>query len=332
MKKQNGLIAAAVAAAMSAPVYAAEVSISGAVEVEASNSEDFAGATATDIVVATAAVGVDAKLNERVSATLAFLYEEDDTDFGLDEGYITMAMNKTTSLVAGRMYVPFGSFESNMVSDPLTLELGETSETALLLGMESGNVSGSVYTFNGDADEDKEIADGDNAALSFGANIAFANDNMSIGASYISNIAETDGLSGATADVNGVANVDSAVAGYGFSFGYTMGNFSVIAEHVTAADKFAATDLGGATIREDKPRATNVEVAVALQNGTLAAAYQVSSETAFMGLPKYITSVAYTFEPMKDVGMGLEYASMEDFKANGSETANVITAQLAVEF
>ncbi len=328
MKKQNGLIAAAVAAAMSAPVYAADVSISGAVEVEASNSEDYAGAMTTDIVVATAAVGVDAKLNERVSATLAFLYEEDDTDFGLDEGYITMAMNKTTSVVAGRMFVPFGSFESNMISDPLTLELGETSETVLMAAMESGNVSGSVYTFNGDADEDAEIADGDNAALSFGASIGFANDNLSIGASYISNIADTDGLSGGTA-----ANVDSAVAGLGVSFGYTMGNFSVIAEHVTAAEEFTNGDLGGDIANEEKPRATNVEVAFGLKGGTtLAAAYQVSSETEFLGLPKYVTSVAVSFEPMKDVAMGLEYASMEDFAVNGSETGSAITAQLAVEF
>lgn len=326
MKMQKGLIAAAVAAAMSAPAYA-DLTLSGALEVEASTSEDFAGAKNSDIVLATAALAVEAELNERVSATLALLYEEDDTAFGLDEGYITMAMNGTTSVVAGRMFVPFGSFESNMISDPLTLELGETSETAILLGMESGNLSGSVYTFNGDVDEDAEIADGDNAALSFGASAGFASDTLSFGASYISNVAETGGLEAVG------NNVDAMVAGYGVSFGYTMGNFSVIAEHVSAAEKFSNGDLGGAITNEEQPRATNVEVALALKGGTvLAAAYQVSSETAFMGLPKYVTSVAVSFEPMEDVGMGIEYASMEDFSVNGGETGNAITAQLAVEF
>lgn len=345
MKKQNGFIAAAIAAALASPVYAADVTITGAVEVEAAMAEDFAGAKSTDIVVATAAVGLDAKINDRVSATVAFLYEGDDaafdgTTFGLDEGYITLQLNQMTSLVAGRVYVPFGSFQSNMVSDPQTLELGETSETVLMVSEDNGKISGSIYAFNGDVDEASEAPD--NSALSFGANIAIATDSMLLGASYISNIAETGALEG----VNPGSTVDAAVAGYGVNFGYNMGNFSVIAEHVTAAEGFQNGDLGtfdhdddpltadvNIIANEEQPRATNVEVAFGLQNGaTLAAAYQVTSETAFLGLPKYVTSVAYTFEPMKDVSMGIEYATMEDFEVNGSETANAFTVQMAVEF
>ena len=327
MKKQNGLIAAAVAVALASPAYAAEVTLSGAVEVEAAMVEDFAGAKTTDIVVATAAVGLDATINDRVSATVNLLFEEDDTPFGLDEGYVTLQMNKTTSLIAGRVYVPFGTFESNMVSDPQTLELGETSETILMVSEESGKVSGSIYAFSGDVDEASEAPD--NSALSFGANIAIATDNFTVGASYISNIAETGALEG----VNPGSTVDATVAGYGVSFGYTKANLSVIAEHVTAVEGFTNGDLGGAISNEEQPRATNVEVAFALQNGaTLAAAYQITSETAFLGLPKYVTSVAYTFEPMKDVSMGIEYAAMEDFAVNDSETGTAFTAQLAVEF
>ena len=97
----------------------------------------------------------------------------------------------TTSLSAGRMYVPFGSYESNMVSDPLTLDLGETSETAIMVGMESGNISGSLYTFSGDTDETSAT---DNDALSFGGNITYRTDTLWMGASYISNIADSDGI------------------------------------------------------------------------------------------------------------------------------------------
>ncbi len=345
MKKQNGLIAAAVAAALCSPVYAADVTVSGAVEVEAAMAEDYAGVKTSDIIVATAAVGVNAQLNNRASATVNLLYEGDDaafegTTFGLDEAYITVQMDKMSALTAGRMYVPFGTFDSNMVSDPQTLELGETSETALMLGSTGRNFSGSVYTFNGDVEEDAEIAKGDNAALSYGANLAFSNDNLSMGASYISNIAESGALEAAG------TNVKSAVAGYAVSFGFTSGNVSVIAEHVAALDSFKNGDLGtfdhdgdpltaevNNISNEEQPRATNVEVAIALASGsTIAAAYQVTSETAFLGMPKYVTSVAVSFELMKDVNMGIEYASMEDFKVNGSETATAFTAQLAVEF
>jgi len=327
MKNHHGFVAAAVAAALSAPLYAADVSISGAVEVEAGMVEGFDGSQSTDIAVATAAVGLDAQINERVSATVAFLFEEDETEFGLDEGYFTMQLNNVTSLVAGRTYVPFGSFESNMVSDPLTLELGEISETVLMLALGGANISGSLYTFNGDTDE---AAATDNDALSFGANIAFANDNLSLGASYISNIADSDSLQ--TIDDPNAATVDTPVAGMGVSFGYTVGNFSVLAEHVTAAESFTNGDLNGAIQNEEKPRATNVEVAYQMNGTTLAVGYQVSSDTAFLGLPKYVTSVALSFEPMQDVSMGIEYAALEDFEVNGGETGSALTAQLAVEF
>ena len=330
MKKQNGFIAAAVAAALCTPVYATDVTISGAVEVEAAMAEDFAGAKTTDIVVATAAIGVEAVVNDRVTATVNFLYEEDDTPFDVDEAFVTLQLNKMSAVTAGRMIVPFGTFDSNMVSDPLTLELGETSETALLVGMDNGNLTGSVYTFNGDVDDDAEIAKGDNAALSFGASLGLATDNLSVGASYISNIAETGALEGVG------TNVESSVTGMGLSLGYTMGNFSVIAEHVAAMDSFAVSDLGGATAGEEKPAATNVEVAFGLNNGaTIAAAYQVTSDTVFLGLPENVASVAVTFDAMENVGMGIEYATSEDYAiADGGtgESANAFTVQLAVEF
>ena len=338
MKKQNGLIAVAAAAALTAPVYAAElpVAVSGLVEVEAASSEDYAGASTTDIYVATVEMVVDAEVNDKVSAHLAYLYE-DGAGTGLDEGYLTLKLNDATSFVAGRTYVPFGDFSSNMVSDPLTLEMAETSEDVLMFAMESGNVSGSIYTFNGDVDEDAEIAKGDNAALSFGANIAFANDNMSVGASYISNLADTDGLEGAAAEAADPAapGVDSSVAGYGVSFGYTVNNFSVIAEQVTAAEKFTNGDLGALVGNEEQPSATNVEVAFDTGSAVIAAAYQMTEEALFLGMPETATSVAVSFDVMEGAGLGIEYSSKDDYSvADGGtgETETAITANLSVEF
>ena len=51
-------------------------------------------------------------------------------------------------LAAGKMAVPFGNYETQMISDPLTLEIGETAEDALQLGVEAGGFYGSVYAFN----------------------------------------------------------------------------------------------------------------------------------------------------------------------------------------
>ena len=333
MKKQNGLIAAAVAAVLSTPVYAADITISGALEVEASASEDYSNNNTSDVVVATAAVGLDAKINERVSATVGFLYEEDATDFNVDEGYITLQMNDTTSIVAGRMYVPFGNFASNMVSDPLTLELGETSETAVMMAMESGSVAGGLYLFNGDADDSTDTADNDE--LSFGANVGYAADNMGFGVSYISNIADSDMLA-----VNqGVAD---EVAGMGAHFNMNFNNVTVIAEYLAAADDFAVgdqlKDMDGNTQTLTKaitPSAANLEVAFDTGSATVAVAYQVTDEAVVLGMPESKASAAVSFEVMEGASMGIEYATGDDYETADGGTGksdSAFTVQLAVEF
>lgn len=337
MKKQNGVLAAAIAAALCTPVYAVEVTLSGAVEVELGATEDYDGVTATDVVLATAALGVDAKVNERVSAYLGFLYEEDDAAFdgaafGLEEGYLTLQLNDTTALTAGRLFVPFGSFESNMISDPLTLELGETSESALMLEMANGNVSAALYTFNGDADETTTSADND--TLSFGANLGFANDSVSLGASYISNLADSDFMQAATP-----GTLKSAVAGYGVNFGWRVNNVSVIAEYLAAAEGFSNGDVlteGDVSVtNREQPSASNLELAFETGNATIAVAYQMTTEAAFLGLPETVTSAAVTFAVMEGASIGAEYATMTDYDvADGGsgESASAITLQLAVEF
>lgn len=298
------------AALLSSPLAAAEnpITISGAAEVEANMSEDYAGASTADIVVATAAFVVDAQINDSVSAHLAFLYEEDaaafdGSTFVLDEATVTLQFNTATSLSAGRMYVPFGSFESNMVSDPLTLDLGETSETAIMVGMESSNISGSLYTFNGDTDETSAT---DNGALSFGGNITYSTDTLWMGAGYISNIADSDGIQ----DDSVPFTVDSAVAGMGVNFGMKINSFTLLVEHVAAMESFTNGDLGGGVTNEETPTASNVEA-------------------AFLGLPETATSVAVSFDVMEGAGVGVEYRTSEDYAGDDDST---FTLQLAVEF
>ena len=105
------------------------VELSGLVEVEvASWSVDdkgfFEDDDGSDISLATVEVGIDAQISEWSSAHVLLLYEEGEEDDHviIDEGTITLGnMDKfPLYLSAGKMYVPFGSFETNMISDPLT--------------------------------------------------------------------------------------------------------------------------------------------------------------------------------------------------------------------
>ncbi|HDK37764.1 MAG TPA: LbtU family siderophore porin, partial [Thiolapillus brandeum] len=108
------------------------ITFSGLVEVEASYVDTPDG-NESDIVVATVEFGIDAQLTDWINTHILFLYEDGMDNPEVDEAIVTIANLEEAPwlLAAGRMYAPFGNFDSNMVSDPLTLEIGETREEAI---------------------------------------------------------------------------------------------------------------------------------------------------------------------------------------------------------
>jgi len=154
------------------------IELSGLIEVEASFEDiDHVDPAvdderSSDIVLATLELGVDADISKHVKGHILFLFEEDDTEpIEVDEGIISIDGEDVLPLYlnAGRMYVPFGRFESHFISDPLTLELGETRESAALAGFVNDWVELSLGIFNGDTDETGE----DNRIQSYVASAVF---------------------------------------------------------------------------------------------------------------------------------------------------------------
>ncbi len=107
------------------------VELSALVEVEVNATDDDIadpGEDTSDITLATVEIGLDAQLSKWSSGHILLLYGEGEEDDHIivDEGTITLGNldEFPVYLTAGKMYVPFGSFESNMISDPLTSTLG----------------------------------------------------------------------------------------------------------------------------------------------------------------------------------------------------------------
>ncbi|MFC1498503.1 LbtU family siderophore porin [Verrucomicrobiota bacterium] len=144
------------------------ISVGGLIEVEAfAGKED--GETVSDIVLTTFELGIEAELNEWVQGRALLLWEEDGTEpVDLDEAMIVLGGNEAfpAYLKVGKIYVPFGTFNSHFISDPLTLELAETRESAVLAGFASDLLDISAGAFNGDADEHNDKANDVFAALS----------------------------------------------------------------------------------------------------------------------------------------------------------------------
>ena len=65
--------------------------IGGSVEVQASSSYPDSGDSSSDIVVATAEIGIAVQINDWMASEIILLYEEDDTDLEVDIATITVA-------------------------------------------------------------------------------------------------------------------------------------------------------------------------------------------------------------------------------------------------
>lgn len=303
------------------------VSISGLIEIDAVfQDDDQAPNDDSDIALATVELGIDAKINENVEGHILFLYEEDtfgpeNANVIVDEGTITITSSYGLSLTAGKMYVPFGMFNSHFITDPMTLDLGETRETAVLIGYGNDMLNLSVGVYNGDVDE----ASDDNEIDDFVASLTVTPmEGITFGASYISDIADTD------ADITGLTSISDTVAGYSAFLSANFGPLTFEAEYLAAADEFQLADFdANADSVRDEPSAINLELAMALgEKSEVAVRWEESDEA---GSYKDRVGVAAACEIYDNTTVIFEYMTAE-YDDNSGNDIDTITAELAIEF
>jgi hypothetical protein len=312
------------------------VAFSGVVEVEAFARNGYEDEDESDITLATVELGFDVAIAEWMSAHILLLWEEDDTEpMDLDEGTLTIGNTKKYPLyvTAGKLYVPFGNFESNMIQDPLTLEIGETRESAIQVGLEASGFYGSIYAFNGDVNETGK----DETIQSFGANLGYAYEcdamTLDIGAGWINSIADSDGLTDVLP-----GEIDDYVGGLAAHAIFSYGPFTLIGEYVGATDSFKDSELDFKG-RGAEPQAWNLELAytheIAGKETVFALAYQSTDEAVALELPEDRYMAAIGIGIFENTTLAFEYLHDEDYseKDGGTgEDANQLTMQLAVEF
>lgn len=343
------------------------VEVSGLVEVEAAYEDPYEGDSTSDAVLATMELGVAAQITDWVGAEVVLLHEEDDTDIEVDVATMTIGpADGPWSFTAGQYFVPFGTFESNFISDPMTLELGETRESALQFGFESNGFHGTLFAFNGDNDED-----GDDRFASFGAALGYSAQRegsaFAANLSYISDIGDSDSLQDtiaggleeasatatemATRGPDGTADTqddepnaevtvdyDSHVSGWGASAMLRLGNLSLLAEYLGASEDFEVDEMAfdgeGA-----EPSSYMVEAAwdfdLAGKPATIAVGYQETDEALALELPEERFLLGFSVEIMEGVALAVEGAFDDDYGESDGGTgkdADIVTVQLATEF
>lgn len=308
------------------------ISLSGLLELEAGYQNltlaDGTHEGGSDVVLATAQLGLGIEVNEQVSGDLILLYEEDATDLEVDEAAINYA-NGPWSGRFGQQYLPFGAFYSHFISDPLLLDLGETRETALLAGYEQGPLALSAFIFNGDAEKSTDSEDHlDDWGLSLTLKPA---EGLELGASYLADLADTDAELAETYSRRVGGWSAYAVAGFG--------SYELSGEMLGAARRFAAGDVDAdGDGRGDRPFAWNVELGWHPAE-PLELALRLEGSDEIGGAPQRQYGLCASWGPWESVSLSLEYLRGEFGSAFGADeegraldSRDLITTQLAVEF
>ena len=307
------------------------VEIGGAIEIEGTVTKPPEGDTEADLVVGTVELGIGVEVSDWVKGEVALLWEQGES-LDVDTATLTIGPPEGAwSLTGGRLYLPFGAFETNLISDPVTLDIGETRQTAFRFDLTTGALSWSAFIFKGD-----NMEDGDNLIQGFGiaAGYSVETDSFELGLnlSYTNDLGDSDGL-----EVEGGEGYDR-VAGISASAMLTIGSISVLGEYLGAMDTFGADyvafgDYGA------KPSAWMVEVAygfeLAGKEVTLAASYQTTDEALALELPKKRMLVGLSAEVMDGLSLGVEWARDTDYSIEDGgtgENSDNFTIQLAAEF
>lgn len=313
------------------------ITMSGMFEVEAFMGSSLEGGSAGDISLANLDLEFNIQVADAITAHVIAVHEDDFTEpWEVDEGFVEINLEPAT-LSAGRMYLPFGSYESFMISDPLTLELGETQEAALLTEFEWEGFYGLFYIFNGDINTAESVAENDDTIDQMGFRVGFEGELMGFeidtGFDFIRNIADSNHIQ----TFFTTAQVEDYVSGWAIHAKAVWDPFTVLFEYVTAGE-FLPTEIpfvdGGAA-----PTALHLEAAVSFilleTDMTFAAAFQSTSEASALELPESKFLMALAVDIDENVIVTGEFAHITDYAIDEGglgEGASVITGQLAVGF
>ena len=312
--------------------------IGGFVELETAYESPYSGDSTTDAAVATVELGVAARIHDWVAGEVVLLYGEDDTGLEVDVAAVTAGpLDGSWSVTGGQYYLPFGTFETNLISDPLTLEVGETRETALLLRVSSGGFHGSVFGFNGNNNRG-----GDDRIASFGTAVGYAAEfgdtELGLDLSYINDIGDSDSLQDAIADALGSNDVADRVPGWAASAKLRYGGVSLIGEYLTSLGDFQVGEVafGG---RGARPSSWMIEAAytfgLAGKEATVAVGYQGTEEALALELPEARILIGLSVQVVDGVALAVEWATDNDYgvtEGGSGENANTVTVQVAAEF
>lgn len=292
--------------------------------------------------LASAELAAVAEINPWITGTLNLLYSDNvkgvDTGNGFhnrrlytDKAFITIGnLNESPLyLTMGRAYAPFGRYSSEMVSSPLTENLGRTWTEYVQVGYrpQATGFYGSVYTFKPSVGVNtSRMAGGFDIGFDT-AKGAFSSDTS---VSFISSIANAKSFqfSGGGVFAGFGASKESQrlvhhVPAISVRHQMKYDRYGLIAEAVVPTRAFNVADLGhmkpGGTMQGARPYAVVIEGTIDLQTfgqpWTLAAGYSWSDQAYALGLPKQRYQLSMATALWRDTLQVLELRHEKNYAA-----------------
>lgn len=317
------------------------IELSGKLEGYALGNWPYSGSRTGDINLKSAEIDVATYINPWITGFFAIKYDNAppqlfsqraaNSRLFLNKGFITLGNMQETPFYAtlGQLYVPFGLYSSRMLTSTLPYVLGATRSRAFVVGynpVADSHLYGAAYIFHGDILSPGRVQGGANLGYRYRKDHVFAE----LGASVISNIAESDGFQATGSSVfpgfgasPATQRLVSRVPGVGTHLKLSYGNHSLKSEYVAAVTRFNAADLtfNG---RGARPWAVNVEYNYGFElkkiPGAISFGYGHSGEAYALTLPRdtLITSLCMSF--WKDTLATLEYVHSYNYPVGTTGT------------
>jgi hypothetical protein len=363
----------------------AHLLLSGTVEGQAVYKHPGVGPSTSDIDLTNAQL--DGYILAPSSWTSGLMSLSYDNDLGTNEGSLNnnsrvqnsrVFINKAFIVLGdfsrspfysslGQMYVPFGTYSTNLVSSPLTKILGRTKARTIVVGYQeqaTNALYAAGYVFKGDSYEGStsRINDG---GLNLGYRFVKGDYSGDFGGGLLGDIADSMGMQNNGNGANG-----PFFGGFGADNGFgneqiahrvpamnLRGLFSIgshidlLAEYIGALNSFSTNDLTFNT-HGAKPQALNAEAAYTFQAfdrpTTVAIGYGKSKDALALELPAQRYSLVLNTSWWKDTLQSLEFRHDINYAAgnyasgtgsavsqviNGSgKPDNMVTAQFDIYF
>jgi hypothetical protein len=314
--------------------------------------------TESDLSLTTMMFTAEAEINEWVNVAVDLLFEDPTYTRFADEGGFTVDYAAATIGnqdqfpvygTLGRLYVPFGAYlthfpDDPLIDSPLTLALGETNEKAVMMGVDYAGFSFDAFVYRG---EFSRVGRDDNIAnYGFDANYVIAGERgleLLVGASYINNIADSEGLTGFLLAEDKASPLDPEntlvewVPGFDAYLHVGYADFFFDAEYMTALDEFAPFEIATVNGEGAQPAVWNFEFGYNWdwgKNLEIALKYEGSDESEAFGFPERRYGIGFNQTVFEGVVASIAYFrdNYHDGDADGRDKRDIVFGQLAVEF